>query len=189
MNSRPVGWDSYLHPNGNARESDIWCSYLPQDSLVEEYHLGERPFAPGPVQGVSLATPTKSPKKRSFSQSSLDSFLKARQGSGTPQKKKKKLSLMLDKESLRHKQQKGKSVTPKKPERKWSKEMLKKMLKRKGMTPKRKERLEDELKKIVEAEREQRKAERDAERERTKEKRQQVGRQGGVVGVRLCWRG
>lgn len=85
---------------------------------------------------------------------------------------------MLDKESPKLKQQKKKPVTPKKPERKWNKEMLKKMLKRKGMTPKRRERLESELKKIVEVEREKRKAEREAERERTKEKRQQVGQQG-----------
>lgn len=152
--------------------------YLLQDNLVEEYHLGDRPFAPGPVQGASLATPTKSPKKRSFSQSSLDRFLKAGQGESTPQRKRKKLSLMLDRESPKLKQQKKKPVTPKKPERKWNKVMLKKLLKRKGMTPKRRERLESELKKIVEVEREKRKAEREAERERTKEKRQQVGQQG-----------
>ena len=151
--------------------------FLPQDKLVEEYQLGERPFAPGPVQSTSLATPTRSPKKRSFSQSSLDSFLKVGQSGGTPQKKKKKLSLILDKDSIKHKQQKGRTPTPKKPERKWTKEMLKKMLKRKSMTPKRKEKLENELKKIVEVEKEQRKAVRDAERERTKEKRQKVGRQ------------
>lgn len=145
---------------------------------MEEYHLGDRPFAPGPIQGAALATPTKSPKKRNFSQSSLDRFLKAGQEGSTPQRKKKKLSLILDKESPKVKQQKKKPVTPKKPERKWSKEALKKMLKRKGMTPKRRERLESELKKIVEVEREQRKAEREAERERTKEKRQQVGHRG-----------
>lgn len=153
---------------------------------MQEYQLGERPFAPGPAQGVSLTTPTKSQKKRSLSQSSLDSFLKAGQSSGTPQRKKKRLSLMLDKDSPRLKQQKTRSLTPKKPERKWSKEMLKKMLKRKGMTPKRKERLEGELKKIVEVEKEQRKAERDAERERTKEKRQKVGWQGWCGGGTTC---
>ena len=72
------------------------------------------------------------------------------------------------------KAKKPRTPTPHKAERKWSKDALKKMLRHRRMTPKRREHLNKELKKILEEEKEKRRAEKEIVRKRVKEQKEKV---------------
>lgn len=145
---------------------------LVKDALVSKYQLGDRPFLPGPIEHTPLSR-AKSPKKRKFSQSSIDKYF-SKSDDSSP-RKKKKMNLSLDSktpEKSPGRTKKPKTPTPHKTERKWTKEALKKMLRHKRVAPKKRERLHKELKKILDEEKEKRRAEKAIVRKQVKEQKE-----------------
>ena len=137
-----------------------------------QYNLGERPFSSGPIEQLlsTKKSPTKSAKKRSLSQTSLDAFFTE----SSPPKKNRVSSSTDSKTPERVFVSPRRQSSSKKPPKKWSKEALRDMLKKKKITPKRRQKLNEELKKILTEEKEKKKAERDAQRQIMKEERDKV---------------